>query len=174
MKAVFLDRDGVINRAIIKEGKPYPPASLHELEVPMEVAPALQALKNAGYLLIAVTNQPDVARGTTRKELVEEINTTLKTTLPVDDFFVCYHDNQDNCECRKPLPGLILQAAKQYQVNLDDSFMIGDRWRDVEAGQRAGCKAIWLDYGYTEKKPEAPDFIATSLAESVDWILKRN
>jgi D-glycero-D-manno-heptose 1,7-bisphosphate phosphatase len=172
-KAVFLDRDGVINRAIIKNGKPYPPTDVHALEVPAEVAPALAALKTAGFLLLGITNQPDVARGTTPRATVEAINSVLLDTLPITTILVCYHDDVDACECRKPRPGLLLQAAAQYQIDLSQSFMIGDRWRDVEAGKQAGCKSIWLDYGYAEKKPaQPPAFTAHSLTEAVTWILK--
>jgi len=171
-KAVFLDRDGVINQAIIKNGKPYPPSSLSELKIIAGVQEALQDLRAAGFLLILVTNQPDVARGTTDKATVENINNVLTSQLPLDDVFVCYHDNKDQCACRKPLPGLILQAAAKYDINLAASFMIGDRWRDVEAGKSAGCKTIWVNAGYDEPKPKStPDFESSSLKKAVTLIL---
>lgn len=174
VKAVFLDRDGVINRAIIKDGRPYPPANRQELEIPADVASALTALKTAGFLLIGVTNQPDVARGTTPRAMVEEINAELLNTLPIDAILVCYHDDADNCVCRKPRPGLLLQAAAQRQIDLTQSFMIGDRWRDIEAGQQAGCQSIWLNYGYAEKGPLKPPAFATDcLSTAVQWILQR-
>ncbi len=171
-KAIFLDRDGVINRAIVKNGKPYPPASLAELVVPVETGPALQALKAAGFYLIGATNQPDVARGTTLRATVEEIHQILLDTLPLDEIGVCYHDDSDACNCRKPLPGLLTTAAAKYNIDLKNSFMIGDRWKDIEAGQTAGCRCIWLDFGYAEKGPvKIPDFTASSLTEATDWIL---
>ena len=173
-KGVFFDRDGVLNRAIIKGGKPYPPTDIHELEIPSEVAPALIALKNAGFCLIGVTNQPDVVRGITTRVTVEAINTVLLDTLPLTAMLVCYHDDKDACACRKPQPGLLLQAAEQYQLDLRQSFMIGDRWRDVEAGNNAGSQTIWLDYDYAEKKPEHPTFITHSLTAAVEWILRGN
>ncbi len=170
--AVFLDRDGVINNAIIKNGRPYPPYSLDELSIAADVHDALCHLKSAGFLLIGVTNQPDVARGITAKTTVEEINAALIKKLPIDEIRVCYHDDQDQCLCRKPLPGLLMEAAEKYNIDFKKSVMIGDRWRDIEAGQRFGCKTIWLRNDYQEKKPANYDFIATSLSEASKWILK--
>src|ERR1017187_1809436 len=146
-RAVFLDRDGVINRAIVRDGKPYPPASLDELEILPGVPEALGLLKAAGFALIVVTNQPDVARGVQRREVVEAINATLGAQLPIDEFRVCYHDDRDQCPCRKPQPGLLTRAPLYA---LDRSILVGDRWRDIEAGQRAGVQAtILIDYGYS-------------------------
>jgi len=172
-KAVFLDRDGVINHSIIKNGKPFPPSSLAEVKIIDGVAEALASLRQAGFLLIVVTNQPDVARGTIANSVVNEINDYLKLELLLDDIFVCIHDDKDKCYCRKPLPGLILQAARKYKIDLKQSFMVGDRWKDVEAGKRAGCKTIWIDLKYDEKKPSvAPDYVTQSLKEAVTWILQ--
>ena len=166
--AIFLDRDGVINQAMIREGKPYPPRSLDELVVESNVKPALNRLKQLGYLLIGITNQPDVARGQTSRQQVEAIHNFLLKTLPLDEICVCYHDNKDGCHCRKPLPGLILEAAKKWQIRLADSYMIGDRWRDIEAGQAAGCQTIWIDAGYHERAPaQPPTFRVNSFAESM-------
>ena len=172
-RAVFLDRDGVLNRAIVREGKPYPPRSVAELQIMPDALEALTALKAAGFLLIGITNQPDVARGLQRREVVETINAALLATLPLTDIFVCYHDDRDHCDCRKPLPGLLLQAARKYGVTLSDSIMIGDRWRDVEAGRRAGCGTVLLDYGYAERQAEnPPDCTVDSLSEAAVWILR--
>lgn len=170
-RAVFLDRDGVINRAVVREGKPYPPASLSELEVLPGVEDALVSLHQAGYLLIVLTNQPDVARGTTTQETVEEINRFLVSVLPLDEFRTCYHDSADLCGCRKPQPGALLSAARIHGIDLEKSFMVGDRWRDVEAGQRAGCRTCFIDYGYAEKQPEGVDFRVASLLEAAQIIL---
>lgn len=170
-KAIFLDRDGVLNESIVKNGKPYPPKTVAELIVADDVLPALQLLKSLGYLLIGATNQPDVARGTTTRETIEAINATLMTLLPLDDMRVCYHDDKDGCLCRKPLPGLILSAAQEWNIHLTESIMIGDRWKDIEAGQQAGCKTIWLDKNYQETKPKKqPDFTALSLMQAAQWI----
>ncbi len=170
-KAVFLDRDGVINRAIVREGKPYPPKDLGELEVLPGVPEALAALKQANYKLIVVTNQPDVARGTVKKEVVEGINQHLNVALPLDEFRTCYHDDREACDCRKPAPGALLAAAAEYSIDLNSSYMVGDRWRDIEAGQRAGCKTVFIDYGYSEKQPEQVDFRVQSLKEAALVIL---
>ena len=139
-RAVFLDRDGVLNRAIVRDGRPYPPRNVAELEVLPGVEQALTALREAGFFLVVVTNQPDVARGTTTKRAVETINAALGAQLPIDEFRTCFHDSGDGCDCRKPKPGALLAAAAHYDIDLYDSFMVGDRWRDAEAGRRAGCK----------------------------------
>jgi D-glycero-D-manno-heptose 1,7-bisphosphate phosphatase len=165
-RAVFLDRDGVINRAFVRDGKPYPPEGLDELEVLPGVADALAALREAGFLLIIVTNQPDVARGTKTREEVEAINAALGLALPIDEFRTCFHDSADNCDCRKPKPGALLAAAAAHGIDLAESFMVGDRWRDTEAGQRAGCKTVFIDCGYREKQPEAVDYRVKSLLEA--------
>jgi D-glycero-D-manno-heptose 1,7-bisphosphate phosphatase len=170
-RAVFLDRDGVINQAVVREGKPYPPANLAEMKVLPGVSEALTALHEAGLMLIVVTNQPDVGRGTTPKAIVEEINHSLANRLPIDEFRTCYHDNGDGCECRKPLPGALIAAAKDHDIDLSNSFMVGDRWRDTEAGERAGCKTFFIDYGYAEKQPETVDYRVQSLAEAANIIL---
>ena len=170
-RAVFLDRDGVINRAIVRDGKPFPPDSLAEVEILPGVHEAVQKLHVANYLLIVVTNQPDVARGTAKREDVEQINAFLASQLLIDDFKTCYHDVDDMCYCRKPLPGAILEAAQEYNIDLFKSFMVGDRWRDVEAGAAAGCKTVYINYHYAEKKPNAPDFIVSSLFEAKKIIL---
>ena len=169
-RAVFLDRDGVINRAIVRNGRPYPPQNLSALEILPGVAEAMQFLHKAGWLLIVVSNQPDVARGTAKLADVEAINQHLQKCLPIDEFRICYHDSIDMCNCRKPLPGALLSAAITHGIDLASSYMIGDRWRDTEAGERAGCKTIFLDYGYDEKQPEKYNHRARSLAEAVDII----
>jgi D-glycero-D-manno-heptose 1,7-bisphosphate phosphatase len=172
-RAVFLDRDGVINRAAVSNGKPYPPASVDALEILPGVADALQRLKSAGFLLIVVTNQPDVARGATTRDVVEKIHARLANALPIDRFVVCYHDAVDRCDCRKPQPGMLLASAKDLQIDLAASYMVGDRWRDVEAGRRAGCRTFFVDYGYKEEQPRDYDFRVASLAEAATVILKR-
>jgi D-glycero-D-manno-heptose 1,7-bisphosphate phosphatase len=172
-RAVFLDRDGVLNRAIIKNGKPYPPRTLEEVEIPEDVPRALQALKEAGFLLVGVTNQPDVSRGTQKRQTVEAIHAALLKALPLENIFVCYHDDGDGCSCRKPLPGLLYQAADRYAIDLASSFMIGDRWKDVEAGQRAGCTTILIDYQYDERTTvRPPEYRVRLISEAVDCILK--
>ncbi len=170
-KAVFLDRDGVVNRAVIREGKPYPPKDLSELVVPPECSGLLESLKRAGYVILVVSNQPDVARGTQSRDTVELINATLQASLPIDDFFMCYHDDQAHCLCRKPKPGLILQAAEQHHVDVSKSFMIGDRWRDIEAGISAGCRTVFIDYGYAEMRPVYVDYCVGGLRDAVAMVM---
>jgi len=170
-RAVFLDRDGVINRAIVRDGRPYPPASLDDVEILPGVPYALQSLHEAGWMLIVITNQPDVARGLARMADVELINEYLQKRLPIDEFRTCYHDTGDGCTCRKPLPGALLSAANAHGIDLNSSYMIGDRWRDTEAGERAGCKTIFLDYGYNEKRPKRFTHRVRSLAEASYIIL---
>ncbi len=171
--AVFLDRDGIINRAIIREGKPYPPAQLAEVEILQGAITSLQRLADSGYVLIGITNQPDVARGTQSRQMVESINSLLQSRLPVREIFVCYHDNLDDCDCRKPKPGLILQAAQKYGVDLLLSWMVGDRWKDISAGQAAGVKTVFVDYHYDETYQGVPaDFIVDDTVFLADTILK--
>ena len=170
-RAVFLDRDGVINAPEIREGRPYPPASVESLEILPGVREAVQRFKLAGFLVIVVSNQPDVARGTTSRSTVEAINSVLAQDLPIDEFRMCYHDAADACNCRKPKPGMLLDAAKKWHIDLAASFMVGDRWRDVEAGQNAGCRTVFVDYAYSEKQPEHVDLRVKSLLEAVPYIL---
>jgi D-glycero-D-manno-heptose 1,7-bisphosphate phosphatase len=170
-QAVFLDRDGVLNRAIVRGGKPYPPATLHDLELLPGVPDGLARLKQAGFLLIGATNQPDVGRGSQRREVVETIHAWLLQELPLDEIYVCYDDGPDS-PGRKPNPGLLLEAAGRFGIDLRASFMVGDRWRDVGAGQRAGCRTVFLDYGYAEQKPDPPaDHVARDFPAAVGWIL---
>jgi D-glycero-D-manno-heptose 1,7-bisphosphate phosphatase len=169
--AVFLDRDGVLNRAVVRDGKPYPPDDLASLEVLPGVAEACATLRGAGFLLIVVTNQPDIARGTRSRQDVEALNRHLADLLPLDEFRVCPHDDRDRCECRKPLPGLLLAAARDRSIDLRRSVMVGDRWRDIESGQRAGCWTVFVDHGYSERRPERPDLTVKSLGDAVPWIL---
>lgn len=170
-RAVFLDRDGVINRSMVRDGKPHPPSSIAELEVLPGVPEALGRLRAAGFRLIVVTNQPDVARGTRTRRAVEELNEALRAQLPLDEFRVCYHDDGDRCLCRKPAPGMLQDAARDCGVDLAASYMVGDRWRDIEAGERAGCTTIFIDHGYEERQPRRYDMKVRSLAEAADWIV---
>lgn len=171
-RAVFLDRDGVINRAMVRAGRPYPPANMSEMEILPGVPEALESLHMTGYLLIVVTNQPDVARGIISRPVVEEMNRYLASCLPIDEFRTCFHDTVDHCSCRKPSPGSLIDAAALHGIDLRKSFMVGDRWRDVEAGTRAGCRTIFIDCGYAEKQPEQFDYRVGSLTEAVSIILE--
>ncbi len=171
-RAVFLDRDGVLNRAIVRDGKPHPPSSPDQLEVLPGVPAACAALRGEGFLLIVVTNQPDVARGTQRWPVVEAINEALRARVPLDDIWVCCHDDPDGCLCRKPRPGLLLAAARDWGIDLAGSFMVGDRCKDIEAGGRAGCRTVLIDCDYSETRRCSPDKTAASLREAAAWILE--
>jgi D-glycero-D-manno-heptose 1,7-bisphosphate phosphatase len=175
VRAVFLDRDGVLIDAAVRDGKPYPPAGPEEVEIVPDTAPALEQLKAAGFLLLVVTNQPDVARGTQTRAVVESMHERLAAALPIDDLFVCYHDDADGCDCRKPKPGLLLEAAAKHGIDLRRSYLVGDRWRDIDAGHAAGCTPVWIDRGYVERGPsKAPAAQVNSLAAAADWILRHS
>jgi D-glycero-D-manno-heptose 1,7-bisphosphate phosphatase len=169
--AVFLDRDGVINKTLIQNHKPYPPKTLDDLNFLPRVKEACEMMTNAGWLLIVITNQPDVARGKVSINEVKKINNYLMKQLPLSEIKTCYHDDIDNCSCRKPKPGLIIEASRNYNINLSSSYFVGDRWRDMEAGQRSGCKTIFIDYNYKEKRPVHFDHCVKSLYEATKIIL---
>ena len=174
-RAVFLDRDGVLNRAVVRDGKPYPPASVAELEIVEGAAAGMARLKNLRFLLFVVTNQPDIARGKQTLDEIHAMHTTLRQTLPIDEFFICPHDDRDGCQCRKPAPGLMFEARERYGIDLSRSFLIGDRWRDIDAGRVAGCRTVWIDCRYHERAPSAaPDARVLSLSEAVDWIVRNS
>jgi D-glycero-D-manno-heptose 1,7-bisphosphate phosphatase len=175
-RAVFLDRDGVINRALERESKPYPPRSLAEFEILPEVPSACARLKAAGFLLIVVTNQPDVGRGTLKKEIIETIHAEMCRRLPIDRVEVCYHPGQgaSACDCRKPKPGMLLHAGKELDIDLAQSWMVGDRWRDVDCGHAAGCRTVFIDRGYAEELRQKPHFSAGNLAQAADIILRES
>lgn len=169
-RAVFIDRDGVVNRGFVRNGKPYPPATLDEFEFLPGVETGLEGLRAAGFLIIVVTNQPDVATGVQRREIVEQMHDRIRQLLPVDDVRVCFHVDADECLCRKPRPGMLHDAATAWNVSLPDSFMVGDRWRDIEAGKAAGCSTVLIDYAYDERRTE-PDAVAATLMDASRLIL---
>ncbi len=171
-RAVFLDRDGVINNTRLRDGVPRPPASVEDLQILPGVAQALSALRAAGFALVVVTNQPDVARGSTTRESVEEIHERIGRELCVDAILTCFHDDCDDCDCRKPRPGLLLRAAREFDLDVTASFMVGDRWRDLEAGARAGCRTFYIDCGYEEQAPLSFDYRVRSLHEAADIVLE--
>ena len=156
-KAVFIDRDGVINKAIVKNGKPYSPINFNEFIVLPQVSEALNLLKRLNYVNIIVTNQPDIKSG---KQSIEDLSFTHKwilKNLSIDAIYSCHHDNQDNCLSRKPNIGMLNKASKELGINIKKSYMIGDRWKDIKCGQLANCKQIFfIDYGYKEKLPDLP------------------
>ncbi len=170
--AVFLDRDGVLNAAEVRDGRPHPPADAAAVAVLPGAAAACRELAAAGLALIVITNQPDIARGTTSTAQVKAINDRLRAELPLDDVVVCPHDDADGCECRKPQPGMILAAARRWEIDLSRSVTVGDRWRDVAAGRAAGTRTVYLDRGYDEPSAEGQDLTVNQLQESVPWIIR--
>jgi len=175
-RAVFLDRDGVINRALESEGKPYPPGNVSEFYILPGVAAACARLKQAGFLLVVATNQPDVGRGTLKREIVEMIHAEMCRRLPIDRVEACYHPGQGQsaCDCRKPKPGMLLRAARELGIDLKQSWMVGDRWRDVDCGHAAGCRTVFIDRGYAEELRQKPHFSAGNLGEATDIILRES
>ena len=169
--AVFLDRDGVINRTHVVAGVPHPPASVAECEVLPGVPEAMALLKAEGLVLVVVTNQPDVARGSQTRAAVEEINACLRSQLPIDAVYVCYHDNADGCDCRKPKPGMLIRAAEEHHLDLASSFMVGDRSGDVLAGAAAGCKTFLVDLPYSKADRCCPDAKVADLPEAARQIV---
>ena len=178
LPAVFLDRDGTLNRQIIREGRPYPPATLEEFRLYEGVAQCCEQLKAAGFVLVVVTNQPDVGRGTQDRQIVESMHRHLQSLIPsIDLIQVCYHGGENHgqpCACRKPRPGMLISAAAHLGLDLSQSWMVGDRWRDVEAGHSAGCRTIFIDHSYAEPAPNpAPHFTVHSFEEATLAILQR-
>ncbi len=170
--AVFLDRDGVLNRAFVRAGVPHPPADLDELELLPGVPQALEQLHAAGLPLVVVTNQPDVARGTQTRARVEAINRHLRATLPILEVLTCFHDTADGCACRKPRPGLLLMAAQRWGLDLQRSFMVGDRWSDIVAGQAAGCTTFLIAAPYSQHERCAPDYVVADLVEAARHMMR--
>lgn len=171
--AVFLDRDGVINAAVVRDGKPYPPANVDVMEILPGVADALHQLRDAGYVLVVVTNQPDVARGKTPRSAIDAIHDKLRRELPLDAIYACFHDDAERCLCRKPGPGMLLDAARDLDLDLSQSFMVGDRWRDTDAGIAAGTRTVFINRNYLERKPTSFDIEVTSLVEAAEWIVAK-
>jgi D-sedoheptulose 7-phosphate isomerase len=149
-KAIFLDRDGVINKVFLKNGKLVSPRKYEDFELLPDVEKVLKFLKDIGFIIIVITNQPDIARGLIKKEELDKMHTLIREKLPVDDIFVCPHDDAHGCNCRKPKPGLLFEAAKKWNINLNASFIVGDTWKDVEAGKAAGCVTILINASYNQ------------------------
>lgn len=168
---VFLDRDGVLNRVFERDGVTHPPPSVEEFELLPGAADAVRRLHAAGFALVVVTNQPDVARGIQTRAEVEAIHSRLRAELPMLEVLACYHDNDDGCDCRKPKAGLLLEAARRWPIDLRQSYLVGDRWSDVLAGQAAGCRTILVETPYSGRARCQPDHCVRDLAEAAEWIL---
>jgi D-glycero-D-manno-heptose 1,7-bisphosphate phosphatase len=168
--AVFLDRDGVLNDVSVRDGTPIPPSSLGELRLLPGVAAACRRLRDLGYVLVVVTNQPDIARGAQSRDEVDRMHAYLREQLPLDDIVVCPHDDADDCWCRKPRPGMLLDAARRHGLNLASSFCVGDRWRDIEAARRVGVRAIYVDRHYGERAAVGAYAVVAGLPDAVPLI----
>jgi D-glycero-D-manno-heptose 1,7-bisphosphate phosphatase len=171
-KAVFLDRDGVINRSIIKNGKGYAPRSLAEFELLPGVEEATAALKKADFLLFVVTNQPDIGNGLISPDIVDQMHQLLIKKLPLTKIYMCPHRQDENCACRKPKPGMLLMAKDEFDIDMKNSFMVCDRVSDVQAGISAGCTPFFIDHNYIET-PDLGDIVrAKSLLQVIKYIFR--
>jgi D-glycero-D-manno-heptose 1,7-bisphosphate phosphatase len=172
-RAIFLDRDGTLNRQIIREGKPFPPQTLDEFALFPGVAQACHELAAAGFVLVVVTNQPDVGRGTQRQDVVESMHSRLRELIPeVQHIEVCFDPGRGEVSRRrKPEPGMLLDAAAMLRLDLSRSWLIGDRWRDIDCGKRAGVRTIFINFGYSEELCSAPDFEVSSFVAAAGIVL---
>jgi D-glycero-D-manno-heptose 1,7-bisphosphate phosphatase len=175
LRAVFLDRDGVLNPAQVRNGMPHSPSNLNDFELYDDVVGGCARLKAANFLLIVITNQPDVGRGTQNRKMVETMHGKLRSAVPcLDRIEVCYHAGErygEPCDCRKPRPGLILRAAAELNIDLKESYVIGDRWRDIDCARAAGCRAIFIQRGYRETLRNQPDFTVNNFSDAVNAVL---
>ena len=167
--AVFLDRDGVINKSIIIEGKPYAPRTIADFVLLPDAELAIEEITRRGYLVFVVTNQPDIGNGLVDPLEVGKMHQVLKK-LPIQKIYMCPHSQTDGCSCRKPLPGMMLCARDEYDIDLQNSFLIGDRKSDMDAAKNANCKSIFIDYGYDESKNVSADFTCGSISESLRYL----
>jgi D-glycero-D-manno-heptose 1,7-bisphosphate phosphatase len=170
--AIFLDRDGVINYSIMRDNKPYAPLNLSELKIIPGIKRVIDFFKLKQFKVFVITNQPDVARGKVTKDEVEKINASILSQLAIDEIFTCYHDNQDQCECRKPKPGAFITLSQKYNIDLSKSIMVGDRAKDIEAAKNANCPSVFIDYGYNEPKPVDQNYTVNSVEELLTCLEK--
>lgn len=169
-RAVFLDRDGVINKIYSDEGIPKPPSSVEELIILPGVPEAINLFNMHGFVTVVVTNQPDIARNKTSIDTVNAINRQINRLVGIEHFYICPHDDIQQCICRKPKPGLINAAAKDLNLNLQESFLVGDRWKDIAAGQAVGIKSFFIENSYPEQRPEMPFVGVTSLLDAAQIV----
>jgi len=173
-KALFWDRDGVLNKIIMRDGKPSSPWRIEEFEILPDVKRCLEKTKEMGFLNIVFTSQPDISRGFLKTEELEKMHRIISKTLSVDEIKFCPHDDKDNCECRKPKPGLIVEAVKKWSIDLDKSYVVGDSWKDIKAGKSVGCKTFLLRKKYNKDYKEDYDFEINSLKQMVEIIKNLN
>ena len=171
-RAVFLDRDGVVNEVVFRNGEVASPRSLEEFTWTEDIQKAINQLKSASFLVFIITNQPDIARKKMDPLFLDQVSKLIHQELPIDEIVVCPHDNQDNCPCRKPKPGMILTLAQKWNIDLSQSFLIGDSWKDMSAGKAANCKTILIQRDYN-LETEA-DFKVKNMASATDLIFFAN
>ena len=169
-RAIFLDRDGIINKSKIVKGKPFPPLSLEEFEFNKGIKIFINTLDDKKFKKIIITNQPDFARGKTSKKNIEDIHAFILKHLSIDEIYTCWDSHDGVSDLKKPSPGLILKAAKEHNISLKDSYMVGDRWKDIDAGSRAGCTTIFVDYHYDEELNITPDHVISDIREALKII----
>ncbi len=170
--AVFLDRDGVVCRSIVRDGKPYAVRTLSEFRLVPHAAASVQLLKQAGFIVVIVTNQPDIGAGLVDRSVVDSMHARLRSCVDVDAIMTCPHTRSDRCECRKPKAGMLFEAANRFAIDLCASVLVGDRASDIEAGRAANCHTIFIDRHYREPRPEHADQTTTSLAGATRLILR--
>ena len=172
-RAVFLDRDGVICRSEVRGGKAYAPRRLEDFRLLPGVPKAVAALRRAGFLVVVVTNQPDIGNGLVEASVVKAMHARLRSRAPVDDIRVCPHRQDAGCSCRKPKPGMLLAAARRWNIDLKNSYMVGDRAGDIVAGKAVKCYTLLINRHYSEPLPVGPNWTVSSLPAAVRIILSR-
>ena len=169
-RAVFIERDGILNEVRVGPKHPITPLTLEEFKVNTAAVAPLQALKAAGFVLIVTTNQPGLSRGYQARRELDRMHDVLRRTFAVDDLLVCPHDETDHCPCRKPRPGLLIEAAFKWHLNLDHSFVISDKWQDSEAARTAGCTSLLLKSPWVGQVHH--DFVLPDITAIVEKILR--
>ena len=149
-RAVFFDRDGVLNNLVFRDGDYYSPRNLNNFKFFNDAEKVIHTIRDKGYLAIIVSNQPDIARGYLKKSVLNEMTKQLFDKLSVDDVFYCMHDDPDVEECRKPDPGLIIKAQKKWGIDLNQSLMVGDTEKDQGTAKNAGVKFILISRSYND------------------------
>jgi D-glycero-D-manno-heptose 1,7-bisphosphate phosphatase len=168
---VLLDRDGVLNRVVLREGRGVSPRCFAEFELLPGVGAAVESLREAGLPVVVITNQPDISRGVLKPAELVRMHEHLQARVPLDHIYTCIHDDADRCGCRKPRPGLLLRAAAEFQLDLERSWMVGDSWKDVEAARAAGCRMIFVAGPHADVGTSTPQRVVASLPDAVEIIL---
>ena len=169
-QGIFIERDGILNQVRVDRQHQVSPLTLEEFQVNQGMAPLLSKLKAGGLVLIATTNQPGLSRGYQSRRELDRMHDLLRRTLPLDDILVCPHDETDRCPCRKPKPGLLVEAAFKWHLDLDRSFVVSDKWQDAEAARAAGCISLLLQSAWVGDVHH--DFVLPDVEAIVDKILR--